>query len=59
MGILMAINVPVGSDARKSAVLVLGTIASAGLAVLSIGRLTKADDRSDSGCPPIRRIGNP
>jgi hypothetical protein len=51
MGILMAINVPVGSYARKSAVLVLGAIALAGLAVLSVGRLAKADDRSD-GYPP-------
>jgi hypothetical protein len=59
MGILMAINVPVSSDARKPAVLVLGAIALAGLAVMSIGRLAKVDDRSDGGYPPIRRIGNP
>ena len=59
MGILMAINVPVSSDARKPAVLVLGAIALAGLAVMSIGRLAKVDDRSDGGYPPVRRIGNP
>jgi hypothetical protein len=58
MGILMAINVPVDSDARKPAVLVLGAIALAGLALLLVGRLTKADDRSDGGYPPIPRIGN-
>ena len=34
MGILMAINVPVSSDARKPAVLVLGALALAGLAVI-------------------------
>ena len=51
-GILMAINVPVSSDARKPAVLVLGAIALAGLAVLLVGRLTKADDRSNGGRPP-------
>jgi hypothetical protein len=54
MGILMAINVPVSSDARRPAVLVLGAIALAGLVVMSLGRLTKADDRSDGGYPPIR-----
>ena len=37
MGILMAINVPVSSDARKPAVLVLGALALAGLAVMSVG----------------------
>jgi hypothetical protein len=54
MGILMAINVPVSSDARRPAVLVLGAIALAGVVVMSVGRLTKADDRSDGGYPPIR-----
>jgi hypothetical protein len=54
MGILMAINVPVSSDARRPAVLVLGAIALAGLGVMSVGRLTKADDRTDGGYPPIR-----
>jgi hypothetical protein len=58
MGILMAINVPVGSDARKPVVLVLGALALAGLAVMSVGRLTKVDDRSDGGDPRIRRIGD-
>ena len=59
MGILMAINVPVSSDARKTAVLVLGALALAGLAVTSVGRLTKVDDRSDGGDSPIRGIRNP
>jgi hypothetical protein len=58
MGILMAINIPVSSDARKPAVLVLGALALAGLAVMSVGRLTKVDDRGDGGDPPIRRIGD-
>jgi hypothetical protein len=53
MGILMAINVPVSSDVQRPALLVLGTIALAGLAVMSVGRLTKADDRSDGGYPPV------
>jgi hypothetical protein len=53
MGILMAINVPVSSDARKPALLVLGAIALAGLASMSVGRLTKVDDRRDGGYPPI------
>ncbi len=52
MGILMAINVPVSSDARRPAVLVLGAIALAGLAIMSLGRLTKAD-RRDEGYQPI------
>ena len=59
MGILMAINVPVSSDARKPALLTLGALALAGLAVTSVGRLTKVDDRSDGGDSPIRGIGNP
>ena len=59
MGILMAINVPVSSDARKPAVLILGALALAGLAVTSVGRLTKVDDRSDGGDSPIRGIRNP
>ena len=54
MGILVAINVLVSSDARRPAVLVLGAFALAGLVVMSFGRLTKADDRSDGGYPPIR-----
>lgn len=54
MGILLAINVPVSSDARRSAVLALGAIAFAGLVVMSVGRLTKADDHGDGGYPPIR-----
>jgi hypothetical protein len=53
MGILMAINVPVSSYARTLALLVLGAIALAGLAVLSVGRLAKVDDRGDGGYPPI------
>jgi hypothetical protein len=53
MGILMAINVPVSSDARKPAMLVLGAIALAGLSVMSVGRLAKIDDRSDGEYPPI------
>jgi hypothetical protein len=53
MGILMAINVPVSSDARKPTLLVFGAIALAGLAAMSVGRLTKVDDRSDGGYPPI------
>jgi hypothetical protein len=52
-GILMVINVPVSSDARRPAVLVLAAIALAGLVVMSVGRLTKADDSSDGGYPPI------
>ena len=59
MGILMAINVPVSSDARKPALLTLGALALAGLAVTSVGRLTKVDDRSDGGDSPIRGIRNP
>ena len=59
MGILMAINVPVSSDARKPAVLILEALALAGLAVTSVGRLTKVDDRSDGGDSPIRGIRNP
>ena len=59
MGILMAINVPVSSDARKPAVLTLRALALAGLAVMSVGRLTKVDDRSDGGDSPIRGIRNP
>ena len=59
MGILMAINVPVSSDARKPAVLVLGALALAGLAVMVVGKLTKVDDRSDGGDSPIRGIRNP
>jgi hypothetical protein len=54
MGILMAINVPVSSGARRPAVLVLGAIALAGLVVMSFGRLTKVDHDSDGGYPPIR-----
>jgi hypothetical protein len=53
-GLLVAINVLVSSDARRPAVLVLGAFALAGLVVMSFGRLTKADDRSDGGYPPIR-----
>jgi hypothetical protein len=53
MGILMAINVPVSSDARKPALLVLGAIALVGLAVMSVGRVAKVDDSSDGGYPPI------
>ena len=56
---LMVINVPVSSDARKPAVLTLGALALAGLAVTSVGRLTKVDDRSDGGDSPIRGIRNP
>ena len=59
MGILMAINVPVSSDARKPAVLVLGALALAGLAVMSVGRLTKVDDRSDGGIRPFEASGIP
>ena len=59
MGILMAINVPVSSDARKPALLTLGALALADLAVTSVGRLTKVDDRSDGGDSPIRGIRNP
>jgi hypothetical protein len=47
MGILMAINVPAGSDARKPTLLVLGAIALAGLVAMSVGRLAKVDDRCD------------
>lgn len=53
MGILMAINVPVSSDERKPALLVLGAIALVGLAVMSVGRVAKVDDSSDGGYPPI------
>ncbi len=53
MGVLMAINVPVSSEARQPAMLVLGVIALAGLAVMSVGRLAKVDDRNDGGYPPI------
>jgi hypothetical protein len=34
--------------------IVLGAIALAGLVVMSFGRLTKADDRSDGGSPLIQ-----
>jgi hypothetical protein len=34
--------------------IVLGAIALAGLVVMSFGRLTKADDGTDGGYPPIR-----
>ncbi len=44
MGILIAINVPVISGFRRPVVLVLSAIALAGLALMLIGRLTKADE---------------
>ncbi len=49
MGILMAINVPVSSDTRRPAALILGAIALTGLVVMSVGRLTKVDGGSDGG----------
>jgi FtsH-binding integral membrane protein len=47
MGILMAINVPVISGFRRPVVLVLSAIALAGLAMMLIGRLTKADESEE------------
>jgi hypothetical protein len=47
MGILIAINVPVSSDTRRPAALILGAIALMGLAVMSVGRLTKTDGGSE------------
>ena len=47
MGILMAINVPIISGFRRPVVLVLGAIALAGLGVMLIGRLTKADESEE------------
>jgi hypothetical protein len=44
MGILMAVNVPVISGFRRPVVLVLSAIALAGLAMMLIGRLVKADE---------------
>jgi FtsH-binding integral membrane protein len=44
MGMLMAINVPVISGFRRPVVLVLSAIALAGVALMLIGRLTKADE---------------
>ena len=44
MGILIAINAPVISDFQGAVVLVLSAITLAGLAVMLIGRLTKADE---------------
>jgi hypothetical protein len=38
---------------RKAVLLVLGAIALAGLAAMSVGRLAKVDDRTDGGYPPI------
>jgi hypothetical protein len=47
MGILMAINVPVISDFRRPVVLVLSAITFAGLALMLIGRLAKADESEE------------
>jgi hypothetical protein len=44
MGILMAINVPVISGFRRPVVLILSAIALAGVALMLIGRLAKADE---------------
>jgi hypothetical protein len=44
MGTLIAINVPVISGFRRPVVLALCAIALAGLAVMLVGRLTKADE---------------
>ncbi len=55
MGILMAINVPIISGFRRPVVLVLGAIALAGLALMLIGRLTKADESEEGNAP---RMGN-
>ena len=44
MGILMAINVPVISGFRRPLVLILSAIALAGVALMLIGRLAKADE---------------
>lgn len=57
MGSLLAINVPVDSHAQKLAILFLGPIAWIGLAVMSVGRLTKVD--SDGGASATPRIGDP
>ena len=59
MGVLMAINVPVNAHVQKLAVLFLGLLAAAGLAVMSVGRLTKVDDGSDDRDPPLPTIGAP
>ncbi len=44
MGIFMAINVPVISGFRRPVVLILSAIALAGVALMLIGRLAKADE---------------
>ena len=44
MGTLIAINVPAISGFRMPVVLVLGALASAGVALMLVGRLTKADE---------------
>ena len=44
IGILMAINVPVISGFRRPVVLILSAIALAGVALMLIGRLAKADE---------------
>lgn len=59
MGILMAINVPANSHAQKLAILILGVVALAGLAGLSIGRLAKVNDGGDRGDPATPRIADP
>ena len=56
MGILMAIIVQVASDARKPAVLILGPLALAGLAVIAVGKLTKVGRRQRWQRFPIRGI---
>jgi hypothetical protein len=47
MGILIAINAPVVSGFRGPVLSVLSAIALAGLAVMLIGRLTKADESEE------------
>jgi hypothetical protein len=59
MGILMAINVPADSHARKLAALVLGLVALAGLTVMSVGRLMKVDGGGDRRDPATPRIEDP
>jgi hypothetical protein len=50
MGILLAINAPALSDFRTPVLLVLSSIGLVGLAVMLIGRLSKAVD-SEEGDP--------